>query len=119
MQPMLGPNAFPENESLSRFHAERNPRFGRTVLAAGLVMLAAVASSAQTTKPATKPVAGTAPATESPLAKLPKYSDAQIYQLRTDWPMLKRFLNANTQLPPPTAGEKRVVFVENRWKRHG
>jgi lysophospholipase L1-like esterase len=34
-------------------------------------------------------------------------------QPATDWPNLQRFAKANAELPPPAAGEQRVVFMGN------
>ena len=34
-------------------------------------------------------------------------------QLRTDWPNLARYREANAKLPPPAPGEHRVVFMGN------
>ena len=34
-------------------------------------------------------------------------------QLRTDWANLARYREANAKLPPPAAGERRVVFMGN------
>lgn len=34
-------------------------------------------------------------------------------QQNTDWPNLKRYEEANSKVPPPAAGEKRVVFMGN------
>ncbi len=79
--------------------------------------------TAQATNPTPMPPTGTAPKTETPLATLPKLNDTQLYQLRTDWPMLARYRNANAQTPPPAAGEKRVVFmgdsITEGWMNHG
>jgi lysophospholipase L1-like esterase len=38
---------------------------------------------------------------------------AQPDPLRTDWPDLAKYRDANAQLPPPARNEKRVVFIGN------
>jgi lysophospholipase L1-like esterase len=85
-----------------------------------LTLIAPIAGLAQTTP---MPPTGTAPKAETPPAALPKLSDAQIYQLRTDWPMLARYRDANAKISPSAADEKRVVFmgdsITEGWMNHG
>ena len=40
-------------------------------------------------------------------------SQTQPDPLRTDWPNLARYRDANAKLPPPAANENRVVFIGN------
>ena len=40
-------------------------------------------------------------------------SQTQPDPLRTDWPNLAKYRDANAKLPPPAANEKRVVFLGN------
>ena len=65
----------------------------------------------------------TAQAAASTPAALPQMSEEQLYQLRTDWPNLKRFHDDDVALPAPTAGEKRVVFmgdsITEAWLHNG
>jgi lysophospholipase L1-like esterase len=69
------------------------------------------------------PPTGTAPKADTPQATLPKLSDTQLYQLRTDWPMLNRYRDANAKVSAPSSGEKRVVFmgdsITEGWMNHG
>jgi lysophospholipase L1-like esterase len=107
----------------NRFNSTIHMRRGLTVLAASLAILLPGSSFAQTKPVAPMPPTGTAPKAETPLATLPKLSDTQLYQLRTDWPMLERYRDANAKVSAPSADEKRVVFmgdsITEGWMNHG
>lgn len=53
----------------------------------------------------------------------PRFSAADIQRLLLDWPNLGRYREANAALPPPAAGENRVVFfgdsITEGWSRNG
>jgi lysophospholipase L1-like esterase len=53
----------------------------------------------------------------------PRFSVGEIQRLLLDWPNLARFREANATLPPPAAGENRVVFygdsITEGWGRGG
>jgi lysophospholipase L1-like esterase len=89
----------------------------RTILAAGALALGAVAYSAQPPAPAGQPA--TTPAAGQPAAPpagCPEMATALTALMRNDarladWPNLARYREANRVLPPPAAGESRVVFM--------
>jgi lysophospholipase L1-like esterase len=121
VQQMTEPFASLRNMARSRL----NPAlFGLrlAILAAGLATLADYEAAAQT-KPTPMPPTGTAPKAETPQATLPKLSDTQLYQLRTDWPMLERYRDANAKISSSATDEKRVVFmgdsITEGWMNHG
>jgi acetyl esterase/lipase/lysophospholipase L1-like esterase len=61
------------------------------------------------------------PKVEARLAGMERGARYQDELLHKDWPNLKRYDNENSKVPPPAAGEKRVVFMGNSitdgWKR--
>jgi lysophospholipase L1-like esterase len=61
-------------------------------------MFAAIAVFAQTTPPAAAPPRPASPPNERP-------------PWEREWAYLSKYHDANAQLPPPTRGEKRVVFI--------
>ena len=66
-------------------------------------------------EPANKPETMAPPAAQTTLAAAPateaQKAKAREEQLKNDWPWLGRFKEADLALPPPAAGENRVVFM--------
>jgi lysophospholipase L1-like esterase len=56
------------------------------------------------------------------IAGAPMHAPVHAQTVATDWPGLQRYARANAELPPPAAGERRVVFMGNSitegWARH-
>jgi acyl-CoA thioesterase-1 len=85
-------------------------------LAPRLALLAVIIGCASTPAPAPAPApAATTPAsTGAPtLTPLTPQQIAAMERLRTDWPNLARYREANAALGAPAAGENRVVFMGN------
>jgi lysophospholipase L1-like esterase len=99
----------------------------RAALAVCLIapILCSPKASAQqtgTTPPTTQTPEVKAPEVKAPEVKAPVVK-APVDPLRTDWPNLKRFHDADVALPAPTPDEQRVVFmgdsITEGWTRHG
>jgi len=88
-------------------------------LLAGVMLAAAAPAAAATPAPAPTP---TLPPLECPeISRAIEQMMRQDARLR-DWPQLARYRADNAALPPPAAGESRVVFmgdsITDNWPRH-
>ncbi len=87
----------------------------RTIVIGAVIVFAASAAAAQSTViPLTGPCAD--------VVRLQKAFDRDEARL-TDWPNLGRYREANNELPPPAAGQPRVVFlgdsITDNWNNPG
>jgi acyl-CoA thioesterase I len=85
-------------------------------LAPRLALLAVIVGCASTPAPSPAPApASTTPATTAAPTPSPQTPQqiAAMERLRTDWPNLARYREANAALGAPAAGENRVVFMGN------
>jgi lysophospholipase L1-like esterase len=80
----------------------------RLAIAAPPVLFAAALSTAPLGSQQPPP-----PATQPTSAQVAERQRADDERMRNDWANLRRYRQANDSLPPPTAGERRVVFMGN------
>jgi lysophospholipase L1-like esterase len=75
------------------------------------VLLCCGLAFAQATAPSTPAQAPKTPEQPSATDQLTPYQKSQLERAFNDWPGLSRYRDADKQLPPPAAGEVRVVFM--------
>src|SRR5580658_9050159 len=96
-----------------------------SVFLAALVVPTELAAQEAGSLPETKAPAPvqTAPAPANPAPAADDWKTQHDRQLKEDWPWLGHFKEDNAKLPPPAAGEKRVVFmgdsITQGWKIEG
>ena len=89
-------------------------RASRCLTSALLLLAPPAAATACAPAVRSQAAAAPAPAPAAPTAEqLAERHRIEDERLRTDWAGLRRYRQANAELPPPAAGEQRVVFMGN------
>jgi len=92
-------------------------------IAFAFVAICGIPSAMETQAPATAPEAKAAPSPADKAAGFAAWQKAREEQMKTDWPWLGRYKEADLALAPPAKGEDRVVFmgdsITQGWKIEG